>query len=204
MKNSQQDHWESVYATKDDTHLSWTQTDPAESLALIAEAGPIGRVIDIGGGTSPLPARLLERGYSVTVLDISEAALHRAQKRLGEFADRIRWIHADLTQMADLGSFDVWHDRALFHFLLDPADRAAYRNTLGRSVPAGGHAVIATFSLEGPEKCSGLPVQRYSGETLAAELGPEWTLLKSVPETHTTPWGAPQAFQYSVLRRNPG
>jgi len=204
VKKSQQDHWERVYATKDDVHLSWTQIDPANSIALIAEVCPAGRVIDIGGGTSPLAGRLLERGYSVAVLDISEAALRRAQKRLGEVADRIQWIHGDITQMADLGSFDVWHDRALFHFLLDPADRSAYRQVLGRSVLAGGHAIIATFSLEGPEKCSGLPVQRYSGETLAAELGPEWTLLKSVPETHATPWGAFQAFQYSVLRRKAG
>jgi SAM-dependent methyltransferase len=198
---SSKDHWESTYASKGDAELSWTQTDPATSLRLIRGVCPAGPVIDIGGGTSKLAHRLLESGYSVTVLDISEAALARARNTLGELADRVQWIAADVTAVRDLGTFDVWHDRAVFHFLTDPADRAAYVKLLSRTVPAGGHAVIATFSPEGPEKCSGLQVCRYSGETLARELGKAWDLLESVAETHVTPWGKPQAFQYSVFRR---
>ncbi len=204
MSNTfQQDHWQSVYNTKDESGLSWTQSDPATSLDLIQEVCPVGRIIDVGGGTSALAGRLLQLGYTVAVLDISESALQRAQRRLGEAANRIQWIQGDVTQLADLGTFDLWHDRALFHFLTDPADRIAYRRLLSRSIRPGGHAVIATFSLEGSEKCSGLAVRRYSGETLASELGAPWTLLKSVPETHLTPWGHPQAFQYSLFRRNP-
>ena len=203
MSNTfQQNHWESVYNSKDESGLSWTQSDPIKSLDLIQEVCPHGRVIDIGGGTSALAGRLLQLGYVVAVLDISEAALQQARKRLGEAANRIEWVQGDVTQTANLGVFDLWHDRALFHFLTDPADRIAYRRLLSRTIRPGGHAIIATFSLEGPEKCSGLAVRRYSGETLVSELGEQWTLLKSVPETHRTPWGQPQAFQYSVFRRN--
>jgi len=201
-QKTRREHWESVYASKADAELSWTQADPATSLALIREVSPAGRVIDIGGGTSTLARRLLENGYSVAVLDISEAAIARAREQFGNLAGRVQWIAADVTANPNFGTFDVWHDRAVFHFLTAPADRAAYVKVLTRTVPAGGHAVIATFSLEGPEKCSGLAVRRYSGVTLAAELGKAWSLLKSVPETHLTPWGKPQAFQYSVFKLN--
>jgi SAM-dependent methyltransferase len=196
-----EDHWESVYRSRTDAELSWTQSDPGLSVSLIAEVCPAGRVIDVGGGTSPLPGRLLDHGYAVTVLDISDTAVKRGQERLGPRAGMIHWIVADVLICPDFGSFDVWHDRAVFHFLTNPADRAAYVTLLARTVPDGGHAVIATFAPDGPEKCSGLEVRRYSGRTLSAELGPAFKLLKSVPETHMTPWGKPQSFQYSVFRR---
>jgi len=198
---STKDHWESVYASRTDADLSWTQPDPHLSLSLIAEVCPTGSVIDVGGGTSLLPGKLLDHGYSVAVLDISEAAVTRGRERLGPRASMIHWIVADVTASPDLGSFDVWHDRAMFHFLTRPADRVAYVTLLDRTVSAGRHAVIATFAPDGPEKCSGLDVQRYSGLTLSTELGLSFVLLKSVPETHFTPGGKPQSFQYSVFRR---
>src|SRR5579863_8892365 len=179
---STQEHWESVYASKGDQDLSWTQPEPRMSLSLISEVRRTGRVIDVGGGTSLLAERLLSRGYSVTVLDISQTAIDRARSRLGARASQIHWIVSDVTAYPDLGSFDVWHDRAVFHFLTAPADRAAYAALLARTVPAGGHAVVATFALDGPEICSGLEVRRYDGQSLAAELGPQFELLKCVPE----------------------
>jgi SAM-dependent methyltransferase len=194
-------HWDSVYASKSDAELSWTQAEPATSLALIEEVCPSGRVIDVGGGTSLLAERLLDRGYAVTVLDISEAAIERARQRLGDRATHARWMVADVTAGPDMGTFDVWHDRAVFHFLTASGDRAAYRALLARTVLVGGHAAIATFALDGPERCSGLEVRRYDGPALAAELGPRFHLIKSVPELHRTPWNAAQSFQYSLFER---
>ncbi len=196
-----QEYWESVYASKDDRDLSWTQREPIMSLSLIGEACPAGRVIDVGGGASLLAERLLERGYLVTVLDTSKTAVDRARNRIGARASQIHWVVADVTDNPQLGSFDVWHDRAVFHFLTASADRTAYAALLARTVPVGGHVVIATFALDGPEKCSGLEVRRYDGQTLAAELGPQFSLSKSLPEMHITPWGGEQSFQYSLLRR---
>jgi SAM-dependent methyltransferase len=199
-------HWESVYASKGDAEVSWTEAEPTASLTLITGTCPPrpgARVIDVGGGTSPLAGRLLDAGYAVTLLDVSAAALARAREHLGDRAGDMRWIVGDVTRNPDLGGpFDVWHDRAVFHFLTDPADRAAYAALLARSVAADGHAIIATFAPEGPEQCSGLPVRRYNGPGLAAEFASVgFRPVKSVPQTHVTPWGAPQAFQYSVLRR---
>jgi 2-polyprenyl-3-methyl-5-hydroxy-6-metoxy-1,4-benzoquinol methylase len=196
-----QEHWESLYASKNDQGLSWTQPEPLLSLSLIGEVCRAGRVIDVGGGASVLAERLLDRDYAVTVLDISQTAIGRASNRLGARASQIHWIVADVTDNLQLGSFDVWHDRAVFHFLTDPADRAAYTALLARTVPVGGHAIIATFALDGPEKCSGLEVRRYDGRTLAAELGQHLKLLRSVPEMHVTPSGEEQSFQYSLFRR---
>jgi SAM-dependent methyltransferase len=206
MAQMPKEHWEAVYESKSDAELSWTQPEPGTSLALIAEVCPGGRVpaarvIDVGGGTSLLAERLLDRGYSVTLLDISEAAIDRARNRLGARASQVGWIVADVTADPDLGTFDLWHDRAVFHFLTAPGDRAAYTALLARTVPVGGHAVIATFALDGPEKCSGLEVRRYDGRTLTAELGPRFELLKSVPEMHQTPRGGRQSFQYSLFQR---
>jgi SAM-dependent methyltransferase len=195
-------HWESVYQSKNDTEVSWTQADPATSVSLIREARRApGRVIDVGGGTSALAGRLLDLGYSVAVLDVSPTALSRAHERLGPRGDGVEWIVADVTKNPDLGTFDVWHDRAVFHFLTEAADRAAYAGLLSRSVPVGGHAVIATFAPDGPEKCSGLPVRRYDAKGLAGALGADFELRKSVSQTHHTPWGKPQSFQYSLFRR---
>ncbi len=147
-----------------------------------------------------LADRLLDRGYSVTVLDISQAALRRAQSRLAARAQEIRWIVADVNEGPDLGRFDVWHDRALFHFLTGAAERVRYVELLSKTVQHGGHAVISTFAEDGPEQCSGLSVVRYSGHRLAAELGEGFQLLKALTETHLTPWGKPQSFQYSLFR----
>ena len=198
---SRKEHWESIYRSKSDAELSWTQPEPSLSLSLIREVCTAGRVIDVGGGNSLLAERLLERGYSVTVLDISEVATRHARERLAARANQVHWIVADVTSGPGLDTFDVWHDRAVFHFLTEAADRAAYVALLARTIPAGRHAVIATFALDGPEKCSGLEVRRYSGPALSAELGAGFELLKTVPEIHITPRGAPQPFQYSVFKR---
>jgi 2-polyprenyl-3-methyl-5-hydroxy-6-metoxy-1,4-benzoquinol methylase len=195
-------HWESVYECKSDAEVSWTQNEPRLSMALIGEVCRAnGRVIDVGAGTSPLVERLLDAGFSVAVLDISAAALERARSRVGERGQRVEWIAADVTAKDEVGRFDVWHDRAVFHFLTEPSDRAAYVALLTRSVSVGGHAVMATFALDGPEQCSGLPVERYDGASLANELGAGFALLKTMAETHVTPWGDSQSFQYSLLRR---
>jgi SAM-dependent methyltransferase len=198
---SAREHWESAYASKRDRDLSWTQPEPRVSLSLIGEGCAAGGVIDVGGGAFFLARELLDRGYSVTVLDISQTAMDRARNRLRARASQIHRMVADVTANPDLGSFDVWHDRAVFHFLTAPAERSAYAALLTRTVPVGGHAVIATFALDGPERCSGLETRRYDGRTLAPGLGPQFELLKSVPEMHVTPGGGRQSFQYSLFRR---
>jgi SAM-dependent methyltransferase len=194
-------HWESIYEGKGDTELSWTQPEPRTSLALVAAARRGGSVIDVGGGTAVLADRLLDAGYEVAVLDISQAAIDRARARLGVRSGQVRWFVADVTSAPHLGTFDVWHDRAVFHFLTEPAARAAYAAVMSRTVPVGGHAVIATFALDGPEQCSGLPVRRYAAASLAQELGDGYELVKSVNDPHVTPWGKSQSFQYSLFRR---
>ena len=194
-------HWEGIYSTKADSVVSWTQTDPRVSLRLIKDVLPCGAVIDIGGGTSVLAERLLEAGYAVMVLDISEAALRRAQLRLGEKSAQVRWLAADVTTVADIGRFDLWHDRAVFHFLTRPEDRKKYVELAERSIPVGGHLIISTFALNGPKECSGLPVQRYDGTTLAEQFGGGFALKKEVAETHVTPRAKPQSFIYAILKR---
>jgi SAM-dependent methyltransferase len=194
-------HWESVYKSKSESEVSWTQADPQPSLSLIQEACSSGRIIDVGGGTSVLVDRLLGHGYSVSVLDISSSAIERAKARLGGRAESVQWIVADVAGNPEIGAVDVWHDRAVFHFLTSAADRAAYVTLLGKTVVSGGHAIIATFALDGPEKCSGLPVQRYDGPSLETQLGTGFIRTKTVNEIHKTPWGKPQSFQYSVFRR---
>lgn len=195
------EHWESVYMAKSEAEMSWTQAEPVLSLSLIAKHCPKGSVIDIGGGMSLLAENLVERGYDVAVLDVSEAALERARERTKGRTDRILWIAADVTSLPEIGTFEVWHDRAVFHFLTSAEDKEAYRALLLKTVPVGGHAIIATFALDGPEKCSGLNVARYNPETLAAEIGQPFVLVDSAAETHETPWGKTQSFQYSVFKR---
>ncbi len=194
-------HWDSIYRSKSDVDMSWTQPEPLMSLRLIGEACASGRVIDVGSGNSVLPERLLDRGYTLAVLDISEAALELARKRVGAKASQIHWITADISAEPSLDTFDVWHDRAVFHFLTASRDRAAYIRLLAQALPVGGHAVIGLFALDGPEKCSGLEVRRYDGPMLALELGPQFSLLKSESEIHVTPWGKPQSFQFSLFKR---
>jgi SAM-dependent methyltransferase len=198
---SQRNHWESVYTSKPDTDVSWTQTIPEPSLSLIRDVCPTGSVVDVGGGNSRLAGQLIDLGYRVTVLDIAKAALERARNLLGERASQVRWIQSDITQQTPFGTFDVWHDRAVFHFLTSQADRRAYLSLLTETVLPNGHAIIATFALDGPTRCSGLAVNRYDGESLANELGEAFRRLQTVPVTHETPWGTTQSFQYSVFRR---
>lgn len=202
-KVTRQEHWERIYRAKDEHELSWHQSEPRVSLNLIGEVMDAGaRVIDVGGGASVLAARVLDAGAGqVTVLDISEAALKRARQRIGSHADRIEWVVGDVTKVEDLGTFDVWHDRAVFHFLIDPEDRRKYVALVERSIEPGGYAIIATFGPDGPERCSGLPVQRYTSEDLAQTFGKSFRLQKHESETHETPWGKPQQFAYMVLQK---
>ena len=197
-------HWERVYATKPETEVSWFQADPAPSLEALALANANRRsvVIDVGGGASRLVDRLIHEDYEdVTVLDISPAAIATTKARLGEHAAKARWIAADATEWTPEKSYDVWHDRAAFHFLTDPAGQAAYVERLVQALRPGGHAIIATFATDGPEKCSGLPVARHDGQSLAAALGPAFRLVETRRHNHLTPSGAVQRFQFSVFRR---
>ena len=201
---SRQAHWENVYATKGENEVSWFQQSPAPSLDLIVQAGAVrnSAIIDIGGGASRLVDHLVEQGFEdVTVLDLSDAALTAAKARLGAPADRVQWLVADATIWEPAKRYDIWHDRAAFHFLTDANDRAAYIVRLTRGLKAGGHAIIATFALDGPEKCSGLPVARYDSASLGRTLGTTFKLVHTQRHEHATPWGSRQVFQFSVFRR---
>ncbi len=172
---SRQAHWQNVYTRKSENEVSWFQENPAPSLELIAQVGatPASAIIDIGGGASRLVDNLIDRGFDdVTVLDLSEAALEAAKARLGTRADQVHWIVADATIWEPQKAYDIWHDRAAFHFLTEEGDRAAYLARLERAVKVGGYAIIATFALDGPERCSGLPVVRYDPASLGQTLGP--------------------------------
>jgi len=197
-------HWEKVYTTKAPTDVSWYQPDAELSLKLIRQAAPdhAAAIIDVGGGASTLVDGLLDEGYTnVTVLDLSASALGQAAARLGEDAGGVRWIEADIRD-ADLAvhAYDVWHDRAVFHFLTAPADRRRYVEQVLRAVKVGGHVLVATFASDGPTHCSGLEVARYEPDELHAQFGSEFELLKSVREQHKTPSGAVQPFVYCMCR----
>lgn len=197
-------HWQNVYAIKGEAEVSWFQASPAISLEMIRAASPdrVAAIIDIGGGASRLVDALLQDGYrNVAVLDLSANALDAAKVRIGGAASTVDWIVADATTWRPAKTWDVWHDRAAFHFLTDPLDRAAYVERLRSAVARGGHVIIATFAPDGPEKCSGLPVQRHDSASLSAELGPEFDLVETRSETHRTPWHSTQAFQFSRFRR---
>lgn len=202
--SERQSHWQNVYLNKGEQQVSWTQFDPQPSLGLIEKYSPglNASIIDIGGGASRLVDALLSHGFAaITVLDLSEAALQSAKARLGEQGASVRWVAADATAWQLQQPFDIWHDRAAFHFLVDAGDRAAYIDRLHAGVKPGGHAIIATFAPDGPEKCSGLPVQRYDAEALSKTIGSAFALVEHQPHHHLTPWGAEQSFQFSVLRR---
>lgn len=202
--SERQSHWQNVYLNKGEREVSWTQADPQPSLGLIEKFARDrnAAIVDIGGGASRLVDTLLARGFAaITVLDVSEAALQSVKARLGENAASVRWIAADATDWQPPESFDIWHDRAAFHFLVEEKDRAAYLDRLHAGVKPGGHAIIATFAPDGPEKCSGLPVRRYSPESLGKTIGSAFDLVEHRLHRHITPWGAVQSFQFSVLRR---
>jgi trans-aconitate methyltransferase len=202
---SRQAHWQQVYTSKGENEVSWFQENPAPSLDMIARtgAGLDAAIIDIGGGASRLVDALLEKGFqNIAVLDLSEAALAAAKARLGERARSVRWIVADATTWRpEPAAYDVWHDRAAFHFLVDEADRVAYVARLTEAVKPGGHAIIATFAPDGPEKCSGLPVARYDAKRLRETIGDGFELIETRRHDHTTPWGSEQRFQFSLFRR---
>jgi len=197
-------HWQTVYLTKGEQQVSWSQADPQPSLRLIESVATSreASIVDVGGGASRLVDALLQSGFhALTVLDLSAAALASARERIGAAGDAVCWVAGDATVWQPQQAFDIWHDRAAFHFLVAEMDRTAYLDRLHRGVRAGGHAVIGTFALDGPEKCSGLPVQRYDSATLSQTIGPAFELIAEVPHQHVTPWGATQSFQFSVLRR---
>lgn len=199
-----QAHWQGVHRSKSPEETSWFQLRPEPSLRLIDAAGLGGdtRMVDIGGGASTLVDHLLARGWQrITVLDIAEDALRRARERLGERAAAVTWEVADVTRWRPEQSFELWHDRAVFHFLTDAADRAAYRDTLAAALRPGGYAVVATFALDGPERCSGLPVVRYDSAALAAEFAGCLELVQSARDEHVTPGGKLQAFTFCLFRR---
>lgn len=199
-------HWEAVYASKRPEDVSWYQRRPAISLQLLDEFGatPDSCIIDVGGGDSTFVDTLLERHYHcLTVLDISNAALSRARGRLGARASEVTWLATDITRSAlPRHAYDLWHDRAVFHFLIDPMDRRRYREVAASSVRNNGVLIIATFAPHGPPRCSGLDVRRYSAEALSEELGSVFTLERSLVEVHRTPAGVEQPFTYAVFRRS--
>lgn len=202
---TKQAHWESVYQTKGRKEVSWFREHLDTSLRMIKNTG-VGKdaaIIDVGGGNSTLVDDLLENGFiDVSVLDISGSAIADSKERLGTNAEKVHWIEADITTV-DLPAdhYDLWHDRAVFHFLTDAEDRRKYVETVNRSLKRGGHIIVASFGLKGPERCSELDVVRYSPETMHDEFDGSFDLVDSVGETHTTPFGTTQDFVYCYCRK---
>lgn len=197
-------HWDAIYASKGEQDVSWFEAYPTVSLRMLEAAGLTSEscVIDVGCGAGRLVEALVARGLLCLVaLDVSGAAVKQARARLGPRASVPVWIVSDVAGDWSSKPMDFWHDRAVFHFLADPADRARYVARLRQTLKPGGSAVIATFALDGPDRCSGLPVVRHSPESLAAELGPEFRLEESIAHTHVTPTGGRQSFQYSRFTR---
>ena len=199
-----QSHWERIYQTKKASQLSWYRTHLERSLELIGAAAGSrdARIIDVGGGESTLVDDLLDRGYrQVSVLDISQTAIEVTRKRLGERAAEVSWLAGDITRVKlSPQHYDVWHDRAVFHFLTKSADRVAYVRQVTRAVKTGGHVIVASFGPGGPPKCSGLDVVRYDAEGLHGEFGKQFQLVKHVEEQHRTPFGTTQEFVYCYCK----
>jgi len=197
-------HWENVYTTKPVTEVSWYRTHLEQSLALIEQtgAGPEARIIDVGGGASTLVDDLLAANYHhLTVLDISAKALAEAKARLGKAAAQVAWLEADITQAALPAShYDIWHDRAVFHFLTRPEDRRRYVAAVQHAVKPGGHIIMACFGPSGPLQCSGLDIVRYHPEQLHGEFGGGFRLVNNLSETHRTPAGKEQQFIYCYCK----
>jgi 2-polyprenyl-3-methyl-5-hydroxy-6-metoxy-1,4-benzoquinol methylase len=200
---STEEHWEAVWHDRPPDEMSWHEASPARSIELIRSvSGPDSSVIDVGGGASLLVDELLALGYEdLTVLDVSHEALGVARERLGADAARVEWIVADVLAHRFERVYDVWHDRAVFHFLVDPTDRVRYVNVLAAAIAPGGHAVVATFGPDGPATCSGLPVQRYDRTMLAETLGGHFELTDYLEDLHHTPAGARQQFAYGLFER---
>jgi hypothetical protein len=195
-------HWDDVYVNRGTEGVSWFQSEPTLSLELIETVGTPYDVpcLDVGGGASVLVDRLVDAGFSdLTVLDVSGVALDAARRRLDPSAP-VTWLHADILEWRPSRRFGLWHDRAVFHFLTDEGDRAAYMDVLRSALSADGAIVMATFAEDGPEYCSGLPVSRYSIDELASAIGSDFSLVKSLRELHTTPSGAVQSFSWVAGR----
>ncbi|WP_091391037.1 class I SAM-dependent methyltransferase [Microbulbifer marinus] len=201
----EKNHWEKVYSSKSEDEVSWFQEHAEVSVRLIEQTGASksANIIDVGGGASKLVDDLLDRGYdNLTVLDLSAEALAKARRRLGAKADKVRWLEANILEI-DLPNqaYDVWHDRAVFHFLTDERERKAYVDAVLCAVKPGGHVIVATFAEDGPETCSGLPVVRYSADQLHGEFGAPFDLLGQEREEHHTPAGVVQCFVYCFCRK---
>ena len=201
------DYWEDVYSTKKTEGVSWFQEHAEQSMRLIRGTGVpcSAEIIDVGGGASTLVDDLLGNGYSaVSVLDLSAAALSVAKARLRQRASEVHWLEGDITKvLLPVHAFDVWHDRAVFHFLTNKEDRQAYVEAVLRSVKPGGHVIVATFAEDGPLQCSGLPVMRYGPDELHAEFGSSFALVEHEREEHHTPFGTVQKFVYCYCRKVP-
>lgn len=193
-----------MWGRADPDRVSWFEVRPTVSLSLVDSSGIDldSGIIDVGAGASLMTVHLLERGFlDLTVLDISPTGLEAARARLGAPAGEVQWIEADVRFFKPSRKWDLWHDRAVFHFLTEAGDRAAYRQTLTKAVEPGGQVILATFGPEGPTQCSGLDVRRYSEDMLSDELGPGFNLTDSCLETHTTPGGTTQQYLYTLYRR---
>ncbi len=205
MTSDPQTHWQEVYATKSEAELSWYESSPALSLRIIdaLHLPKSAAIADVGAGASHLVDALLERGFAhLTVVDLAQEALDTAGARLGKQAARVNWVASDIVRWKPApASLDVWHDRAAFHFLTEPKERIAYCTSLGRALKPGGHAIIAGFAPDGPERCSGMKVMRHDAADLLRLLGPDFSLCRSERHTHHTPWHSAQQFQYNVLRK---
>jgi SAM-dependent methyltransferase len=205
--SSLREHWNAAYAARGVGTVSWSDPAASESLPVLLPLLRQGdAVVDVGGGASDLAAALVAEGRGpVTVLDLSDTALDLARARAGKAGSRIAWVQGDVTRWSPPRTFALWHDRAVFHFLTDPEERAAYVRTLAAALAPDGYAVISTFAADGPERCSGLPVARYSPDSLAAMLGALapglFRPVSSARHLHRTPSGAGQRFQTSILRR---
>ena len=201
-----QDHWEKIYSEKAPSDVSWYRAHLETSLSLIERTAPsrAASVIDVGGGESTLVDDLLSRGFeNITVLDISQLAIDANRRRLGKAAERVHWLVADITKVElDHSAYDVWHDRAVFHFFTKASERAAYVRQVAHAVKGGGHVIISTFGPEGPTKCSGLEVARYDAEALHDEFGIDFQKLGSSSELHRTPFGTIQQFVYCYCRKS--
>lgn len=198
-------HWEDVYSKKQPSEVSWHQARPDFSLRLMAAAklDKAAPIIDVGGGASTLVDCLLDDGYqNLSVLDISKQALLHAKSRLGSRAKEIKWLESDVTQFQPTQTYQFWHDRAVFHFLTDAEDRKKYLQVLAASLDSKAYVMLATFALDGHEKCSGLPVQRYSVDSLQQTLGSDYELVQTDQETHLTPGGNPQRFVYCLFKKS--
>jgi 2-polyprenyl-3-methyl-5-hydroxy-6-metoxy-1,4-benzoquinol methylase len=198
-------HWENIYTVKAPAEVSWYQPHPETSLELITRTGieKAAQIIDVGGGASTLVDDLLSQGYSnITVLDIASAALEKSQARLGTRATSVTWVEADITQASlPPAHYDLWHDRAVFHFLTEAKDRLSYTRAVEKSLKPGGHLIVATFAADGPKKCSGLDIVRYSPDELRGQFGDHFRLIESLDEAHQTPFGSEQRFIYCHFQK---